>query len=198
MKKENVIFLAAGVVFGIVVGFLVAYMIFHQEEINPAQKRESPKGSSISEMQQPPEHIDIMQEIESLKKLLQQDPSNYAALVRLGNLYFDAVKFPQAIEYYAKAIAIKDDDPNVFTDLGICYRNTGDPRKAIEFFEKANQKDPSHWQSLYNIIIVAMNDTSDLTAAESALQRLERIKPDVEGIDMVKKQIEAAKEKKGK
>lgn len=200
MKKESLVFLMAGMLFGLVAGFLISYMIFQQEEIPVQKQPASPQagGSGTSDTQQPPEHMDIMQEIESLKAVLEKDPSNYPALVRLGNLYFDAVKFPQAIEYYSRAIAISDMDANVLTDLGICYRNTGDSRKAIEFFERAHQKDPAHWQSLYNVVIVALNDTKDVATAENALQRLEKIKPGVEGVEMVKKQLEQMKQEKEK
>ena len=194
MMKQNLIYLAAGIILGIVIGFLVFYMVFQQKG-DIARPQETAQQPSMGGMQ-PPEHIDIMKEIESLKALVQKDQSNYEALVRLGNLYFDAVKFPQASEYYSKAIAINDSDPNVITDLGICYRNSGDPKKAIELFEKAARKNPSHWQSYYNIVIVSLNDLQDIAAAEKAFQELEKIKPDMEGIEMMRKQIEMLKEKK--
>jgi tetratricopeptide (TPR) repeat protein len=183
MMKQNLIYLAAGIILGIVIGFLVFYMVFQQKG-DIARPQETAQQPSMGGMQ-PPEHIDIMKEIESLKALVQKDQSNYEALVRLGNLYFDAVKFPQASEYYSKAIAINDSDPNVITDLGICYRNSGDPKK-----------NPSHWQSYYNIVIVSLNDLQDIAAAEKAFQELEKIKPDMEGIEMMRKQIEMLKEKK--
>ncbi len=196
MKKENTIYLIAGIIFGFVIGLLASYMMFSQKDVEAQATPEMPK-SAMPGMQQPPEHMDIMQEIEALKTMLQKDPSNYQALVRLGNLYFDASKFQQAQEYYSKAIEQEDSDPNVLTDLAICYRNTGDPNKAIEFFEQANRKDPAHWQSIYNVFIVALNDLKDIPAAEEAIRRLEKIKPDFEGLEKMKAQIKTAKEQKG-
>ncbi len=194
MDRKNIAFLVVGVLFGFVVGLFLSYAIFIQEDIAFSSKKD--QSNKIQGMQQPPEHIDILEEIHSLKKLLQEDPSNYQALVRLGNLYFDAAKFDQALEYYRNAIEINDSDPNVVADLGICYRNTGKPEKAIEYFEKAYSRNNSHWQALFNIIIVATNDLSDYETAEDAMLRLEKIKPDVKGLDLYRDKIEEMKKQK--
>lgn len=193
MKGKNLNYLIVGVLFGFVAGLFVSYAIFYQKETSLAD-RPVPQGGA-QQMQQPPEHVNIFEEIEKLKALLVDNPSDYPALVRLGNLYFDAVKYDQAMEYYSKAVEIRDDDPNVITDLGICYRYTENPQKAMEFFEKANAIDPSHWQSLYNVVIVATNDLLDVKVAEEALSRLEKIRNDPKMIDFLKSGIENLKKK---
>ena len=194
MDRKNFAFLIVGILFGCVAGLFLSYAIFFQEDTTFSEKKNHP--ARMSGMEQPLEHMDIFEEIESLKKLLEEDSSNYSALIRLGNLYFNAVKFDRAMEYYSKALEIDDNDPNVITDLGICYRNTGDPAKAIEYFEKAYRKDPSHWQALFNIIIVATNDLLDCNMAENALNKLERVKPDAQGLDFFRHQIEELKKQK--
>ncbi len=191
MKGNNLTYLIVGVLFGFVAGLFVSYAIFYQKETSLADRPVQQAGAQ--QMQQPPEHMNIFEEIEKLKAMLVDNPSDYPALVRLGNLYFDAVKYDQAMEYYSKAVKIRDDDPNVLTDLGICYRYTGNPQKAMEFFEKANAIDPSHWQSLYNVVIVATNDLLDVEAAEEALSRLEKIRKDPKMLDFLRSGIENLK-----
>ncbi len=191
MKGNNLTYLIVGVLFGLVAGLFLSYAIFYQKDTALSEK--PPTQIGMQQMQQPPEHENIFEEIEKLKALLQDNPSDYPALVRLGNLYFDAVKYDKAKEYYSKAIEIKEEDPNIITDLGICYRYTGNPQKAVEFFERANLLDPSHWQSLYNIVIVVTNDFKDVKKAEEALHRLEKVQKDPKMIDFLKNGIENLK-----
>jgi tetratricopeptide (TPR) repeat protein len=193
MKGNNLNYLIVGALFGFVAGLFLSYAIFFQKETALLEKPAQQAG--MQQMQQPPEHMNIFEEIEKLKALLQEKPSDYPALVRLGNLYFDAVKYDKAMEYYSRAVEIRDDDPNVITDLGICYRYTKNPQKAMELFERANSIDPSHWQSLYNVVIVATNDLLDVRAAEEALHRLEKIQEDPKMIDFLKSGIENLKKK---
>lgn len=187
-------YLVVGMIFGLIVGLFLSYAIFFQKE-TAIQPKPVPQATG-QPMQQPPEHANIFEEIEKLKAVIQKNPADYPALVRLGNLYYDAVKYDKAKEYYDRAIEIHAEDPNVLTDLGICYRFTGDPQKAVEFFEKANSLNPAHWQSLYNIVIVAANDLNDISKAEEALSRFERANSDAKMINFLRTNIDNLKKQK--
>jgi len=82
------------------------------------------------------------------------DPKNHAALVDLGNAYFDSKQFQKAVDAYGRALAIKPDDPNVLTDQGVMYRDLGQFDKALAAFKKANKLQPAHLPSLLNIGVV--------------------------------------------
>jgi hypothetical protein len=45
-------------------------------------------------------------------------------------------------------------------------------RKALELLERAQKADPPHWQSLYNIVIVAGLEMGRAELAEAALVKL--------------------------
>ena len=57
---------------------------------------------------------------------LKQNPKDFDALAKLGNLYYDGQAYPQAIEYYEKAIGVQPNNADVRTDLGTAYWYTGD------------------------------------------------------------------------
>lgn len=86
------------------------------------------------------------------------DPKNHDAWVALGNDYFDTHQFQKSVGAYAKALALKPEDPNVLTDQGVMYRQLGQFDKAIANFQKANKLDPNHVQSLFNIGVVNASD----------------------------------------
>src|SRR5215213_8239847 len=59
--------------------------------------------------------------IEFLKKANNLQPDNYEVLVQLGNVNFDADKYAEAEKWYMAALAKKQDDADVRTDLGLTF-----------------------------------------------------------------------------
>lgn len=81
-------------------------------------------------------------------------PQDYDSLVALGNRLMDGNHYPIAIECYRRAVAIKDDDPNLLTDLGVCYHSTGELEKAVEIMERSIALDSTHMITHFNLGIV--------------------------------------------
>jgi tetratricopeptide (TPR) repeat protein len=88
----------------------------------------------------------------------------------------------QASDYYEKARAIKDDSPDVLTDLGVCYKESGNQQKALTLFDKAADMSPEHWQSRYNAAVVRLFDLNDPAGAKVELEKLKKLKGKIAGI----------------
>ena len=116
-------------------------------------------------------------EINQLKRMVQDDPQNVAAFVRLGNLHYDVQMWDQAVGYYETAVELQPDNPDVMTDLGVCYRGLGQYEQALEMFEGPTSVKPDHHQSLFNVVIVAGFDLKQWDRADAALQSLEAMNP---------------------
>jgi tetratricopeptide (TPR) repeat protein len=101
--------------------------------------------------------------------------------------------YAQAVGFYEKAATLLPDDPNVLTDLGVCYRGAGDPQKALEAFTRAEKADPKHWQSLYNQVVVYGLDLKRPAEAAAALKRLEAVNPQAPGLAALKEAVEQGK-----
>ena len=80
-----------------------------------------------------------------------KDPNDFDSLVKLGNLFYDGKQFPTAIQYYARALAIHPDNPDVRTDMGTAYWYTGNAEKALEAMETSLKYRPGHPQTLFNL-----------------------------------------------
>ena len=93
----------------------------------------------------------------------------------LADWNYDQRNFPHAIEHYLQAIASGADNPDVRTDLGNCYRFTGQPQKALEEYEVAQKQNPQHENSLFNQVGLFAEDLHDnaraLTRAHEFLAR---------------------------
>ncbi|MBI3670691.1 MAG: tetratricopeptide repeat protein, partial [Acidobacteria bacterium] len=85
---------------------------------------------------------------------LKADPKNADTLVQLGNLYYDNHVYPQAIEYYTRALELRPNDPNVRTDLGTAFWYSGFAEKAVAEYQKSLAANPTHANTLFNVGVV--------------------------------------------
>jgi tetratricopeptide (TPR) repeat protein len=195
MKLE----LAKGLVLGVLVGFFLGYVVGERQgrpgpSTDPhagvpgappltGQPAAPPQGGRTAATANP----QLMEQLRAVEQLLEKDPNNYQHLVQAGNLLYDLNNFVRAIEYYERARAIRDDSADVLTDLGVCYRETGNYRKALELFDKAAELHPGHWQSRYNTVVVRLFDLNDAAGAKEELAKLKRLSnpaiPDLSGLE---------------
>ena len=145
----------------------------------------------ITEGQQPgPDRIKLSREIAQLEDIVKKDPKNYQALVQIGNNYFDLGEAQKSADSYTKALAIKGDDPNVLTDLGVMYRQLKDFPKALAVFRKAAALSPNHPQSRKNIGVVLMHDLNDPKGAIAAWEDYLRVAPNDPDAENIRRSIE--------
>ena len=130
---------------------------------------------------------------EPLLTQLQSNPNDAETVIKLGNLYYDSQAYPQAIQYYEKALSIQPKNADVRTDLGTAYWYTGDADKAIASFEKALAIRPNHPDTLFNLGIVRWQGKKDPKGAVVAWEKLLETNPNYAQKDQVQTLIERAK-----
>jgi len=150
-------------------------------------------GIGSMQQQQAPSPEMIAKTAEPLLAQLKANPNDFDTLTKLGNLYYDAQAFPQAIEYYEKALTVQPNNPDVRTDLGTAYWYTGNADKAIACFEKVLAVRPNHPQTLFNLGIVKWQGKKDPQGAVVIWEKLLQTNPDYPQKDQVQMLIERAK-----
>lgn len=113
----------------------------------------------------------------ALERQLVNDPNNIKVWLELGNLYFDANKYQDAIKAYDKYLSLNPDNPNVWTDLGIMHRRAGNPSQAIVSFDKALEINPRHEHARFNKGVVLYYDAGFQDEAVKVWQELSKINP---------------------
>ncbi len=176
MKKETILLVVVTLAVGALGGVI----------FTNAKKDAAPGNQSVASA--PP--IDHQQNIKNLEAVLVKEPNNRNALVQLGHNYFDSNQPMKAIEAYDKALNIDDNDPDILTDQGVMYRRVGWFDKALKNFEKANELNPQHVQSLYNLGIVYRDDLGDKNNAKKAWTRYLEIAPVGESSDRIRIMID--------
>ena len=184
MRKETLFFVGVALVVGLLVGIIVG-------------NKGGDSGSSTSSSAAPPSAqapvANYDQNIKMLKGVVEQEPENRNAWVQLGNNYFDSNRFIEAVEAYDKALALEGNDPNVLTDQGIMFKNLGWFDRAVENFTKANQINPSHPQSLFNLGLVYRYDLKDFPKAIEAWEKFLQLSPSGQAADQVRAELEFMK-----
>lgn len=108
----------------------------------------------------------------------QREPANADVRAQLGNLYFDAERYSEAISWYEETLRLRPKDVNVSTDLGVSYYYTNQPDKALAQFDKSLAIDAMHAKTLLNVGVVRAFGKQDLAGAEAAWQQVLAIAPD--------------------
>jgi tetratricopeptide (TPR) repeat protein len=187
---------------GLLLGFFVGYMVAQGQPTGVVAAGGPSAGTQSLDRvpAQPPEggrttasaNPKLMEEVRELDRQLASDPNNYTLLVQSGNVQYDLGNFFKARDFYEKARQIKDDSADVLTDLGVCYRETKEPQKAVELFDRAAEMAPDHWQSLYNAAVVRIFDMNDLDGAQAEVDKLKALglsDPHLPSIEALEKEI---------
>lgn len=176
MKKETILLIVVTMAIGAFGGVI----------FTNAKKDTAVSNQSVASVPS----IDYQKNINGLKSILTKEPDNRNAWVQLGHNYFDSNQPMEAIDAYAKALEIDDNDPDVLTDQGIMYRRVGWFAKAIGSFEKASELNPRHVQSLYNLGIVYRDDLGNQGKAKEAWTRYLEISPVGKDADQIRTMID--------
>lgn len=177
MRADAIVFAVSGVLFGLIVGWIVgsqqagavrAGAPVAQVAAAPAAAPAGGGGSPVLDENQ----------VKALQNVARQDPKAAQPRVQLGNLYFDAERYPEAIKWYEEALALSPRDPNVSTDLGVAYYYTNQPDRAIKQFEHSLSVDPKHTKTMLNMGIVKAFGKQDLAGASASWQQVIAIAPD--------------------
>lgn len=121
-----------------------------------------------------PYYHGLIQEYESI---LAQDPKNLAAIIALGNAYYDSGQWKLAVGVYERALALDPRNTDVRSDMGTSYRNMGLPDKAIAEYRAALKYEPGHQNARYNLGVVYAYDKKDYGEAIHVWEDLLRIAP---------------------
>ncbi|MEA2417205.1 MAG: hypothetical protein QOI58_3862 [Thermoanaerobaculia bacterium] len=177
MKRETIIFTACGFLLGLTLGsFVIGPKIAQSKLAGTPVAAEAPTEAPPAATATGNPMGTVMQQLAALKAAVAKNPNDADSLVQLGDMYMQAAKFPQAAEYLQRALAVKD-DAAVRMDLGICYKQTNQPEKALAEFQRSAAMAPDQWQPLFNEAI-ALLDLRRMNEARVVAAKLQKMRPD--------------------
>jgi cytochrome c-type biogenesis protein CcmH/NrfG len=152
------------------------------------------QDSVLQKGQQADAQAALAQAASPLLDAVNKNPNDYDSLVKLGNVYYDAQQYPNAITYYERALAIHPENPDVRTDMGTAYWYAGNADKAISEMETSLKYQAGHPQSLFNLGWVRWQGKNDAKGAVEAWEKLLKANPSYPQKEQVEQYIAKAKE----
>jgi tetratricopeptide (TPR) repeat protein len=190
------------------VGFLAGYITDAQMNWSARQKAPeaatmpsmppggpSPAAGAMPQQQGLPEGhppIDTAAILQQLQNAAAQNPKDVDACLRLANFLYDQKQYSKSLEWYQRALEIDPKNVNARTDLGTALFYLGRPQDALREYNQSLAINPQHEPTLLNTIVVNVEGTHDLAAAQKAWDRLHKLNPNHPALAGLKEQIDAA------
>jgi tetratricopeptide (TPR) repeat protein len=181
MKLESVVYAVAGVFFGLIAGWIIGSQ---QTSLSsrasmppPVEAAPAPASTSAAPPGAPAPVLLDQAKVQALQAVVEKDSKNAVARAQLGNVYYDAGRYPDAIKWYAESLALNPKDVDVSTDLGVSYYYNNDPDRAITQLEHSLTLNPSHAKTLLNLGVVKAFGKQDLKGATDVWKKLVEVAP---------------------
>ena len=129
-----------------------------------------------------------------LLQQLKSDAKNPTLLYQIGNLYYDAQQYPEAVKYYEQSLNLDPNATDVRTDMATAYHLMGQSDRAIQEYESVLKIDGKHANALFNEGMVKWQDKKDMNGAIASWKRLLEVHPDYAQRDKVEQLIAHAEQ----
>ena len=196
MKPESIVLAIAGMFFGLLVGWVIGTQQGSPRLPQPAgvaaAPSPAPQGGAQQAAAPAPAPVDESR-AQALRNAAQQNSNDVQSRVELGNMYFDAGRYQDAVGWYDQAVKLAPKDVNVSTDLGVTYYYLNQPDRALQQFEHSLSVDPKHAKTLLNQGIVRAFGKRDLKGAVASWQRLTEVAPNSPEAGTARKALENLK-----
>lgn len=162
----------------LLMGIAIGYLVRGAGQGSVPVQAQTAVPADAAQQQPTPDQMKQMADAKAAPLLSQltTDPNNPALLAEIGNVYYDTQNYPEAIQYYSKSLAAKE-DPNVRTDMGTAYFYSGDSDTALAEFSKVSKANPKFENALFNTGMVKFQGKMDVDGAIAAWEQILKDNP---------------------
>lgn len=181
MRPDSLVFAVSGIFFGLLAGWMLGSQYASgpgpaARQAATAADRGSSDGGSVRQSAVPA-RVDEAR-TQTLRAAAERESTDPKPRIELGNLYFDAERYDEAIKWYEAALALDRKNVNVSTDLGVSYYYANQPDRALQQFDRSLEIDPNHTKTILNVGIVRAFGKQDLAGAAAAWEKVIALAPE--------------------
>lgn len=172
MKRDAVAFALSGILFGLLVGWIIGYQEGLGDRVPPqpqAATAPAPASSATAS-------FDATLAAD-LERQAAAQPAGAGVRVQLGNLYFDAERYDQAAPWYEEALKLDPGNTDVSTNLALAYFATTQVDRALAQLDRSLAIDPRNVKALFTQGVVRARGKQDLSGAAESWQRVVDVAP---------------------
>ncbi|MFA3782802.1 tetratricopeptide repeat protein [Melioribacteraceae bacterium 4301-Me] len=172
----------------LIVGFAILFFSGTFDVVRPSKSTASNNFNEIHK------GVDLnnINEIKNLQSIVDKNPEDYEALLKLAHLQNDSGLYDAAIQNYTRYLKKYPSDADVRVDMGVCYYQLGKIDDAIDAMETALKYQPKHQIAHLNLGIVNLA-AGNVEKAKEWWQKAVQINPNS---DVGKKAAELLKSHK--
>ena len=181
MRSDSIVFAIAGMCFGIILGWVIGTQqatrrtgAVVQMQSGAAEPQQGANQQAPG-TRQPPALDEA--KVQGLMTIIKSDPKNAGAHVQLGNAYFDAERYADAIKWYEEGLKLDPKNVDASTDLGVSYYYSSRTDEALKQFDYSLKLNPTHAKTLLNQGIVLAFGKRDLKGATDAWEKVVQLSP---------------------
>jgi tetratricopeptide (TPR) repeat protein len=147
--QKNISFGVIGLIIGLAIGFFAANSINRKEisqqdttinQTNAPFLNQQTQAVSVKPQEQG--GGGMLPEVSDTLDAAKNEPNNFEAQIKAGDMYAKIQKFDTAAEFYEKANQVKPDDYRTIVVIGNTYFDSKEFEKAEKWYEKALVKKP--------------------------------------------------------
>lgn len=147
MQKKFFFGLISGLLIGLVIGFVVANSINRNAINQQTIAQNAPATNPPSMPSQPSVAVQTTQdgmltEVNETLEKAKNEPENFEAQAKAGDMYAQIQRFDKAIEFYEKANKLKPDDYQTIVNIGNSYMDSKQYEAAEKWYLQALEKKP--------------------------------------------------------
>ncbi len=158
---------------------LMGWVVWTQRPVVPVEVTEAslPMSEAVSTPEPEVVAVDEMR-VAELRAAAERAPEDVQVRIDLGDLYFDARRFEEAVSWYEAVVALDPEEVEVSTDLGVAYYYLDDTDRALTQFAHSLEVDPTHAKTILSLGIVRAFGAQDLDGAIEAWEEVVRLAPE--------------------
>lgn len=190
--SERALFFGAGLVFGAVVGWLIAGSS-GGPAAPAAPAPPPPVGDSGPPARPEPRPVDP-DVLDALLAEVEARPEDPAARAAVGDLHLEALDFGEAVYWLQQARNLDPADLDIRARLAFAQLGLGDVAAAVAGYEAVLAEDPEHLESLVALGRVRLFLEQDLVAGIELWERAIAAAPDSPEAAALRAQIESLRQ----
>jgi cytochrome c-type biogenesis protein CcmH/NrfG len=183
MKLDSVVYAVSGALFGLIVGWIIGSQ---QAQLTPrpvtqqaeAAPQQGGAPAPAPEAAAPAPAVLDDTKVRALENVAAKDPKNAVARAQLGDMFYDAGRYPDAIKWYEQSLALDPKNISVSTDLGVSYYYNKETDRAVAQLQHSLSINPTHPKTLLNLGVVKAFGKQDLKGATDAWRKLVDVAPE--------------------